>query len=34
MEIVVSCEEGCVSLVIAPENVVVVVVEAELEVTS
>ena len=29
----VSCEEGCVSLVIAPENVVVVV-EAELDVAS
>ena len=34
MEIAVSCEVGCASLVIALENVVVVVVEVELEVTS
>ena len=33
MEVAVSCEEGCTSLVIASENVVVVV-EVELEVTS
>ena len=34
MEITVSCEQGCASLVIAPENVVAVVVEVELGITS